>query len=120
MNTWVKYIPHAARQRTPMEAMDMMIDEECRRLVNDETYDEKGMDLDVLEACQRIAAEWIDEGYRWDEALADAVGSTRGSEIRDLLAAGDDCELGKFIRERAIKSFSYDVFNAAEDEVLKL
>ena len=120
MRTWVKQIPHAPRQRPPLAAIAMMIEEECRRLVNDETYDEKGMDLDVLEVCQRITGKWIGSGQRWDEPMVDAFYGAKSDEMYAFLVAGDDCELGRFIRERAIKAFANDVFNAAEDEVLKL
>jgi hypothetical protein len=118
MNTWVKQIPHSPRQRTPMEAISMLVEDECSRLIDEETYDEKGMDLEVAQSCQRLTGMYLDHADRWDTALVDAVYSLKEGEIVELLSNGDDAELGKRLRELAIKSFAKDVFDDAETETL--
>jgi len=118
MNTWVKQIPHSPWHRTPMEAIAMLIEDECDRLVNEETYDEKGMDLDVMDCCKRLSVTHLDHADRWDTALVDAVYSLKEGEIVELLANGDDAELGKRLRELAIKSFAKDIFDDAKTECL--
>jgi hypothetical protein len=119
MNTWVKQIPHSPGQRTPMEAISILVEDECSRLIAEETYDEKSMPLDVLEECNRSIGRRLDYADHWDSALIDAVYTLKEGEIVELMANGDDAELGKRLRELAIKSFAKEIFDDAEKEVLK-
>lgn len=116
MNTWVPHQKHALRQDTPMDAIYKRIGLELECLVDAETYDEKGDAQDVTEAAKRIAGEWEYRAELWDEAMRDAVYNLKEGELLDLLRDGDDCALGKVLREATIKEFASDVFSAAEEE----
>lgn len=99
-----------------MGAILLRVDMHIEGLVDAETYDEKNHPLDVLEAGKRIAGDFAERAEKWDDAMCQAVYSLKEDELLDLLRDGDDCALGKVIREATIKEFASDVFNAAEEE----
>lgn len=116
MNTWVKPVPHAARQRTPMEAIYARVVAELECLVDAETYDEKYHLGEVMQAAMVIAGRWSEDAFAWDAAARGAIFMLAEGKLLDLLNDGDDCALGKVLREATIKEFASDCFNAAEEE----
>lgn len=116
MTTWVPHQKHALRQDTAMEAILKRVVLELECLVDVETYDEKNQPLDVLETGKRIAWDNMDRAEKWDDAMCQAVYALKEGELLDLLRDGDDCALGKVLREATIKEFAADVFSAAEEE----
>lgn len=116
MTTWVPHVPHAPRHNTPMGEISLMVIVEIERLISEETYDEVYHENEVLDAGMRIASDREDQADRWDSAMRQSVYTLKEGELLDLLRDGDDCALGKVLREATIKEFAADVFAAAEEE----
>lgn len=102
----------------PSADVSAMVTAELQRLVNDETWDEVGQDRVFMEWAQRISDKRILDSWWWVKASEDVPFTMSAGdrvEFKRLILEGDECSLGKMIRDATIREFANDVFNSTDD-----
>lgn len=102
----------------PTTDVSALVTAELQRLVKDSPWDEAGQDRAFMEWAQRIADKRIFDDTSWNNAFSDvpAVQSINDyKEFMRLILQGDECALGKMIRDATIREFADDVYNATDD-----
>lgn len=109
------YVP---RPEDPDTINERAVEAELQRLVDAEDWDERGQDMEFMRWALRIMGRWWDDGLRWSEALADVpyAATWNDASFLKLMRDGDECAMGRVIRERWLIEFAADVFAAAEEE----
>ncbi len=109
---------YAPRPEDPDTTNERVVEAELQRLVDAESWDERGDDRAFMRIALRIMGQWWDDGLHWNEALADVQYAETWDDARflKLMRDGDECAMGRVIRERWLIEFAADVFAAAEEE----
>ena len=110
--------PYSTGPEKPDTINQRVVEAELQRLVDAEVFNEAGQDREFLAIALHIMGRWWSVPYRWTEALVDVQYSAAWSDAGfiALLRDGDECAMGRLIRERWLIEFAADVFEAAERE----